>query len=282
MDISIIYDIQFYNWVKAAFVASLRAIFGSNYVPPQYRFVDDEEETRILIYTAFPYRSFKTPCIVVDVDSGEADVSYIGPQEQVRRIMLDKFRIAFWKSPGPTDPVLLNSVPISYDDIASVEISGYTGYTLGRDASNYALILWGDPVPPEGRVIEAFVTLKNAKPYLYFTGILRLRVRIAIYCSTVTDVEKLTDLLIVFLRFFLRDKLAELKITYTKVSTSSISTHEWAGELLYKTDITISNCHMEYELVFPEDLSQYIRNITLLQTVRLDTEAKIDAVIKED
>jgi len=264
------FDIQHYNWVKAAWVASLRAVFGSDYVPPEYKFVDDEEQTKILIYTAFPYRYFKTPIIVVDAEHSNIDVSYIGPQEQVSRVELKEFRSRMVKGPGDIDTVLLNDEPVLYDEIETVTIPGVdpNKYEIIKDGqTGYAQIRWSESVFNEEVPFEISLILKNPVPYLYFTGILRLSIKISIFASTVTDVERLVDLVTVFLRFFLRDKLAELKITYTKMDVSGISTMDWNGELLYSASITIGNCHTEYELVFPESLLGYINQINIEGTI---------------
>jgi len=264
------FDIQHYNWVKAAWVASLRAVFGSDYVPPEYKFVDDEEQTKILIYTAFPYRYFKTPIIVVDAEHSNIDVSYVGPQEQVRRVELKEFRSRMVKGPGDTDTVLLDDEPVLYDEVEAVTIPGIDPdkYEIIKDGqTGYAQIRWSESVFNEEVPFEISLILKNPIPYLYFTGILRLSIKISIFASTVTDVERLVDLVTIFLRFFLRDKLAELKITYTKMDVSGISTIEWNGELLYSASITIGNCHTEYELVFPESLLGYINQINIESTI---------------
>lgn len=279
------FDIQYYNWVKAAFVASLRAIFGSEYVPPQYRFVDDEEETKILIYTAFPYRTFKAPCIVVDVKSGSADVSFTGPQEQVGKVDLKEFRIVLTKGEGNTDPIVVNGYSIPYSAIESVTITGYNNYQIIEGPNGETLVRWDDPVPYQGTPLEVFISLKKASKYLYFTGILRLSIEITIYASTVTDVEKLTDIITVLLRFFLRSKLAELKIVYTNIDISGIDSVEWNGELLYRTRITVGNCHTEYELVFPESLLGYLEKINLQQTIvgiLNETELTVKVFSKEE
>lgn len=265
----IFYDIQYINWVKAAFVASLRAIFGSQYVPEQYKYIDDEEQTKILIYTAFPYRSFKSPCLVVDINSGSASVSYVGPQERIDRKIIKDFRLVLTKSSNNLDPLVVNNTKIRFQDIESIEITGYNineDYTLISDNQGNAIINWINP-PNEGILLEIFVQLKEGVPYLYFSGILRLRIKVDIYAQTVTDVEKLTDLLVVFLRFFLRDKLAELKITYTSINVSSISSAMWKDEILYKSTISIDNCHTEYELIFPESLLGYVQKINLTEQI---------------
>jgi len=280
------FDIPHYNWVKAAWVASLRAIFGSGYVPPEYKFVDDEEETKILIYTAFPYRSFRTPLIVVNADHSNASVSYTGPQEQVRRVELNEFRSRMVKSDSNTDTVLLDGDPVLYSNLDSIDIPGVdpSKYTIEEGPDGYAQIRWSDsPFEPEVP-FEISLVLKNPIPFLYFTGILRLSIRISIYASTVTDVEKLTDLVTVFLRFFLRDRLAELKITYTKIDVSGINTVEWNGELLYSVTITVGNCHTEYDLLFPEELLGYINQVNIegiiQQILAEEVETRQSTVVK--
>lgn len=262
----ILYDIQHFNWVKAAFVASFRAIFGSDYVPYQYRFVDDEEQTKILIYTAFPYRSFKTPCIVIDASSSDVSVSFLGPQERVRRVLADTFREVIIKSETDHDPLTLNQKPLVFEQVREVKVTNYTQFRLERSAQGTALIVWTGPNRPlPNTPFETQITLAEPIPYLYFTGILRLGIKIYIYASTVTDAEKLTDLIVVFLRFFLRDKLAELKITYSSIDVSGIDTVNWNDELLYRVTVSISNCHSEYELLFPESLLEFVKSINLNQ-----------------
>ena len=259
------FDIQHFNWVKAAWVASLRAIFSSEYVPEEYRFVDDEEQTKILIYTAFPYRYFKTPLIVVDASRSNIDVSYVGPQEQVRRVEMKEFRQRLVRGENETDLVLLDNEPVLYKDLESVQVIDVdpSNYVIEESPDGYAQIRWINHVFNKDVPFEITLVLKEPIPYLYFTGILRLSIEINIFASTVTDVEKLVDIITVFLRFFLRDKLAELKVTYTKMNVSGISTVEWRGELLYKATITIENCHSEYELIFPESLLGYIERINI-------------------
>jgi len=281
------FDIQHYNWIKAAFVASLRAVFGSDYVPPEYKFVDDEEQTKIVIYTAFPYRYTRIPMIVVDATSSAASVSYIGPQEQVRRVELKEFRSKLVRSNSDTDVVLLDDEPVLYDGVEVVTISEVDSskYEIIKDnQTGYAQIRWLEPVFNENVPFEISLILKDPIPYLYFTGILQVHIKITIFAATVTDVEKLTDLVTVFLRFFLRDKLAELKITYTKIDVSGVSTTEWNGELLYSTTITIGNCHTEYELVFPESLLGYINQINIESTINQilveEIETKQQTIVK--
>jgi hypothetical protein len=176
--------------------------FYKSYVPPQYRYYDDEEATRIQIYTAFPLRNFKAPTIVVDAKTGGASVSYLGPQEEIGSRTTDG----------------------------------------------------------EGHV--------------YFSGILRLSIDISIYASSMTDAEKLSDFVIVFLRFFLRDKLADLRLGYTQVDFGGMTTEDWNGENLYVANISVGNVHSEYELVFPKSLLDYITQINIEERVQsvLDEE----------
>lgn len=158
---------------------------------PEYLFLNDEEKTKILIYTGFPNRNFNSPIVVVNASSGNAAVSSIGPQEELGEKIIDSVS------------------------------------------------------------------------HLYFSGILRVSIEISIFAMTLTDVEKLIDFIIVFLRFFLRDKLAELNVAYTDISVGEITTTEWRGQLLYTSSITISNCHSQYELVFPKSFLQYINQLNI-------------------
>lgn len=166
-----------------------------SYVPFEYLFLNDEELTKILIYTAFPLRNFNSPLIIVNVSGGNASVRSVGPQEQL-----------------------------------------------------------------EIRTI-------NGEKHVYFSGILQLNVRIDIYASSVTDVEKLLDFVVVFLRFFLRDKLAELNITYTQVTINDLRTIEWNGQLLYSSSISIANCNSQYELIFPYPLLNFVDNLNITMKI---------------
>jgi hypothetical protein len=168
-----------------------------SYIAPQYLYDDDEELTKLQIYTAFPIRNFKAPTIVVDAKSGNAEVSYVGPQEELREKQID-----------------------------------------------------GDD-------------------HLYFSGILRLGIAIKVYAGSMTDAEKLTDALVVFLRFFLRDKLAELRLGYTDINFDGISTEPWNDQLLYVSTINITNVHSEYELVFPKSLFTFIEQINIEEKIKL-------------
>jgi hypothetical protein len=174
-----------------------------SYVAPQYLYDDDEEKTKIQIYTAFPIRNFKAPTIVVNATTGGAQVSFIGPQEEIREQQVD-----------------------------------------------------GDD-------------------HLYFSGILRVGLEIKVYAGTMTDAEKLSDFVIVFLRFLLRDKLAELRLSYTDISFGGISTEPWNDELLYVATINISNVHSEYELVFPKSLLTFVEQINIEEKVKLMLDEEI-------
>jgi len=279
------FDIQHFNWVKAAFVASLRAIFGSDYVPPEYKFVDDEEQTKIVIYTAFPYRYLRLPMIVVDASSSNADVTYLGAQERVSRVELKEFRSRIVKSATDLDQVLFDDEPVRYNDIEQVIVTDVdpSAYSV-VDIDGNVYLKWNQTVFNEGVPFEIQIVFKEPIPYLYFTGILRVHIKITIYAATVTDVEKLVDLVTVFLRFFLRDKLADLKITYTSIDVSGISVSEWNGELIYSSTVTIGNCHTEYELIFPESLLGYVEQINIegiiKQILAEETETKQQTIVK--
>ena len=172
-------------------------LIGKSGIPPQYVWLPDEENTKVQIYTAFPIRNFKAPTITVDARSGDASVSYIGPQEQ----------------------------------LAEVTISG------------------------QGQ-------------HIYFSGILTLRVEIKIFAQTMTDAEKLLDYVVVLLRFILRDKLADLRLSYTSIDVGGIDTESINDQLLYVGTLTIGNVHSEYELVFPKEFLDYISKINILERVR--------------
>lgn len=184
------------------------SVITKSYVYPQYLYDDDEEKTKIQIYTAFPIRNFKAPTIVVEATSGDASVSYVGAQEQIKTKIID------------------------------------------------------------------------GEEHLYFSGILRLAIGVKIYASTMTDVEKISDFLVIFLRFFLRDKMADLRISYTAVDFSGISTDSWDGNVLYTATIGISNLHSEYELVFPKSLLDFIEQINIEEKVQqMSNELTINAKV---
>ena len=66
--------------IKQAFVNALRAAFGHESTPYQYRYTDNQETTQVNIFRNFPKRIDKLPAIIVESDSGKAGVNFLGDE----------------------------------------------------------------------------------------------------------------------------------------------------------------------------------------------------------
>jgi len=72
--------IKYTNFIKLGFVALLREAFLNTATPEEYRYSLNEHETKIKIYRSFPRRVQFYPSILVEADSGDASVSYLGQE----------------------------------------------------------------------------------------------------------------------------------------------------------------------------------------------------------
>lgn len=284
-------DIYYISWIKAAFVASLRSAFGITYSGSVGN-SGGLSAVATVLYPATPTASgsfMQGDYISIQNVSGDD----VGAQEicvvsgvttfsgTIQSLDITRGQMRTLAVPHVSGSSFYTSyVPPQYryyPDEEATRLQIYTAFPI-RNFKAPTIVVEAKSgnasVSYLGAQEELGEKFTNGENHLYFSGILRVSIEISIYAATVTDVEKLSDYVIVFLRFFLRDKLAGLRLGYTQVDFGGISVEEWNGTNLYVASVTIGNVHSEYELVFPKSLLDYISKINITETVQavLDEE----------
>jgi hypothetical protein len=68
------------NYIKNAFVKALRTAFAHEATPAKYRYNSDMQLSQVDIRSDFPNRLVKVPIINMEIDAGNADVTYLGDE----------------------------------------------------------------------------------------------------------------------------------------------------------------------------------------------------------
>jgi hypothetical protein len=68
------------NGIKNAFVKALRTAFLNEATPSKFRYNEDITKSQVDIRSDFPQRIIKVPIINVEIDAGNADVTYVGDE----------------------------------------------------------------------------------------------------------------------------------------------------------------------------------------------------------
>jgi len=238
------------NFLKLAFVASLREVFGHALTPADYRYLPDENDAncKLRIYRAFPKRQFNPPCLVINADASDARYRYLDDE-----IVTDIY--------GVGDELVVND---------ALQVTPVTALTQVRDSINNIYVEDVDfTYDWEANKFTWIVT----KPTPYYatyktrTFISRLStplmdrkvqsqivvpIRITIYAMSTTDRERLTDLIVLYIRSVFRNKFKPF-CTYANIQIGGDTQEEWENQVLYINTVTVT-CWTQYASEIPMDI----------------------------
>ena len=183
--------LKYSNYAKTALVTLFRYAFGHSSTPAEYRYDNDQKQTKISIYRGFPKRIELYPAIIIEAEAGDASITFLGEEQ----------------------------------------------YNENRDEL--------------GRLIS-----------IKYGGPMTLPIKLTIQARTVTDMERIVDLCVVFLRFLFRNKFAEFGFAYTKINPGSDSHDIVDNEPLFSRTLTI-DVYTEYSATIDGSLFVDIEKITL-------------------
>ena len=96
----------------------------------------------------------------------------------------------------------------------------------------------------------------------HYGGVMKLDVSISIYTQSIKDIERLTDLVYLFLRFVFRNKFQENNIAYNKISIKGESVEDAEFGRLYKNVIT-TTVTCDFTSFIPRSVVEKIEKINI-------------------
>jgi hypothetical protein len=247
-----------------AFVAALRAAFGHTSTPADYRYLEDENDVncKLRIFRAFPKRQFNPPALVVNADAADARFRYLDDERASdvyrvyeEQITNDGFQVT---------PII--RIADVYDSIGNhyVEDQDFT-----YDAANNVLT-WSIIKPdPYFATYDTRTFTDRYKTILYARKIqsqLVVPIRITVYALSTTDRERLTDLVVLYVRSVFRDRF-KVFCTYTDISVGGETQDDWENQVLYINTVTVE-CWTQFANEIPMDLYALIQQINIDIAVR--------------
>jgi len=102
---------------------------------------------------------------------------------------------------------------------------------------------------------------QNENGYMY-GGVLTLNVEIAIYTQNIVDMEKLTDIVLILMRYVFREKFQERNLAYSTLKISGESMEESDLGRIYKNVIT-TKVTSDFTNFIPASLVEKIQKINI-------------------
>jgi len=254
------------NYLKLAFVAALREAFGSTVTPTDYRYGPDENDptVKLRIYRAFPRRQFNPPCLVINADASDARFRYLDEE-----IVSEIYRVY-------EEQVINDSLQVTpIIRIASIKDS--IGNTYVEDTNftysgNTNTITWLTPLPPPSPYFATYDTRTFTNKYqTVFYGKkvqsqIVVPIRISIYALSTTDRERITDLVILYVRSVFRDKFKPF-CTYINIQVGGETQEDWSNQPLYINTVTV-DCWTQYASEIAQDMYALINSFDIDIAVR--------------
>lgn len=252
------------NYLKLAFVTTLRAAFGHTATPTEYRYVANENDpaSKVRIYRAFPTRQFNPPGLVINTDPADASFKYLDDERVAdiyrvydEQITNDGFQVT---------PII--RIADLYDSIGTHYVEN-TDYTYNADTN---LITWTAIKPnPYFAIYDTRTFVDKYKTVLYARKIqsqLVVPVKITVYALSTTDRERLTDLVVLYVRSVFRDRFKPF-CTYARIDVGGESQEDWENQVLYVNTVTVE-CWTHFASEIPMDLYSLIQNFDIDIAVR--------------
>jgi len=261
-----ILNTSFTNDTKIAFVATLRAIFGSAYLP-EYKYDTDPRVAKILIQKEYPQVIEEKPAILVSSSSSESNIEFHNEEEIEDIETLSNTKVAT-NNPERGAAVVIN-------------LAVTTGFVVGDaviietlDTKEQALIT--EIVPNTSITVDLLqnnYTTPSVSKLVYVIkheGGQTIDIAIKVLGLSDIDRDRISDFVAFSLRFLFRysNALVTKGIAYNKIRLSADSAEDINGKLFYSKIITIP-CYSEYtaDTEVPSALINLISKITVEKTI---------------
>ena len=253
--------IKYTSFLKIVFEKALRTAFSDASVPPEYRYVADEKDPncKLRIYREMPRRDYNPPVIVVASTAGNASLRYLG-EEIVKEVYQVNEEVVV------SDTLAL--IPLQIKTVVGVDSHGVTVPTVENVnftvAMTTGIFTWLTAKPASYTC--TYTTWTNQANYSVPAGKwvqsqVQIPIRIAIYASSNTDRERITDLVVLYLRHVFRPILKPY-VTYAKILVGGEAQIEWKSQTVYNNDITI-DCWSHYAHYIDQSMYALINNINI-------------------
>ena len=256
--------IKYTNFIKLSFVALLREAFGHSSTPADYRYLpnDNDPNCKLRIYRAFPQRMFKAPAIVISADPGNAQLRYFDDEK-----VADIYRVHDEEVVSSTLAVYPIFRVIELKDDANVPYIEGTHFTLDKPTG---VLTWIVTEPT--KYFATYDTLKFVNRTLtvlqarHVQSMLQVPVTMTVYAMRTTDRERLTDLLILYLRHVFRDAFKPL-FTYADIKLGGENETTWDNQPLFTNTVTV-DIWSQYANEIDYGLYDLINNINVQVAVK--------------
>jgi len=168
-------------------------------------------------------------------------------------------RFAFGSDTTPVEykynrDVKLNKISIYRGFPRRVEL--YPAIIIESDASNANMTFLGEEQLQENRDVSGNLISVT------YGGSLTVPIKLTIQARTITDMERLTDICMVYVRYLFRNKFAEYGFAYTHIGIGADSQDEIDGEPIFSKTITVDN-YTEFQNTIDGALFTDIKKINL-------------------
>jgi len=257
---------SFTNDTKIAFVATLRAIFGSTYLA-EYKYDTDPRVTKILIQKEYPQIMEEKPAILVSSSNSNSDVEFHNEEEIEDTQTLSNTKIA------TNNPTRGSSVKI-YLTVTTGFVVGDAVIVEKSGIQEQALITAIDPnVSVTIDVLQNNYITPNISKLAYIVkhhGGQDVEIAIKILALSDIDRDRISDFVAFSLRFLFRysNALITKGIAYNKIRLTADSVEDIKGKLFYSKIITIP-CYTEFsaDLEVASALINLISKITVTEDI---------------
>jgi len=240
-------------------VVALREAFGSTTTPADYRYLADETrpECKLRIYRAFPKRNFRPPCLVVSVDPGTAKFRYLD-DEVVKQI----YRVY-------NEAVSHDTLEVTPACRLATITDGITTYVEDTDFTVNlltGLITWLIPTPTAyTATYDTFKFTRKDQTVPYAKKVqsqLRVPISIDVHALSTTDRERLTDLVVLYVRHVFLGLFKRKGVTYIDIKLGGETETTWDNQIIYGHTITL-DVWSQYANEIPMDLYALIERINV-------------------
>ena len=253
------------NYLKLMFEVGLRKAFASATTPDQYKYTADENTitSKIRIYRNFPDRNFNPPALVVTAETGDVSLQYLG-KEVVKEVY------------GVGNETVVNNTLSQPPIVAFLTLTdgGSTTYVEGTDFNinkKTGVITWIIPQPVTA--VASYGTFNNIVNVTdpvgkWVQSQVQIPVKITIYALSNTDRERITDLVLLYVRHVFRPAFSAIA-QYIKISLGGETEEDWKNAPLYKNTVTV-DCWSQYSNYIDQSTFALIEQINV---TNIDVEA---------
>ena len=252
------------NFLKLAFVVALREAFAHTTTPSDYRYLANENDPncKLRIYRAFPKRQFNPPALIINAEAADARFRYLDDEfvsniyrvtdEQVNNDALSV--VPVMRIAGVRDQLQQTyeeGTNFTYD----CTTNQFTWITSKPDPywCTYDTRTYRDRIstPIQARKVQSQIVVP---------------IKISVYAFSTTDRERLTDLVVLYVRSVFREKFKDF-CTFANIQVGGEQQDDWDNNPLYINTITV-DCWTQYASEIDQSLYELINNIDITIAVR--------------